>query len=87
MTGATLASPAVSASDTIQTVGIHISPSAYAITSSPRSWLARVTDGLNPSAAARRILFKPLVMTLCGEVAQRRAGWDRSDEYHRTRWQ
>jgi hypothetical protein len=47
--------------------------------------LARVTDGLKPSAAARRIFFKPLVMTLCGEVAQRRAGWDRSDEYHRVR--
>jgi hypothetical protein len=39
----------------------------------------------SPSAAARRIFFKPLVMTLCGEVAQRRAGWDRSDEYHRVR--
>jgi hypothetical protein len=62
-----------------------ISPSGYAITSPPRSWLARVTDGLKPSAAARRIFFKPLVMTLCGEVAQRRAGWDRSDEYHRVR--
>jgi ATP-dependent Zn protease len=24
-------------------------------------------------------------MTLCGEVAQRRAGWDRSEEYHRVR--
>jgi hypothetical protein len=24
-------------------------------------------------------------MTLCGEAAQRRAGWDRSDEYHRIR--
>jgi len=24
-------------------------------------------------------------MTLCGEVAQRHAGWDRSDEYHRIR--
>jgi hypothetical protein len=47
--------------------------------------LARVTDGLKPSAAARRIFFKPLVMPLCGEVAQRRAGWDRSDEYHRVR--
>jgi hypothetical protein len=44
-----------------------------------------MTDGLKPSAAARRIFFKPLVMTLCGEVAQRRAGWDRSDEYHRVR--
>jgi hypothetical protein len=50
-----------------------------------KKMLARVTDGLKPSAAARRIFFKPLVMTLCGEVAQRRAGWDRSDEYHRVR--
>jgi hypothetical protein len=41
--------------------------------------------GLKPSAAARRIFFKPSVMTLCGEVAQRRVGWDRSDEYHRVR--
>jgi hypothetical protein len=47
--------------------------------------LARVIDGLKPSAAARRIFFKPLVMTLCGEVAQRRAGWDRPDEYHRVK--
>jgi hypothetical protein len=24
-------------------------------------------------------------MTLCGEIAQRRVGWDRSDEYHRVK--
>jgi hypothetical protein len=45
--------------------------------------LAAVTNGLKPSAHARRTFKPSLIALLCGEVAQRKAGWDRSDEYHR----
>jgi hypothetical protein len=44
--------------------------------------MAAVTNGLKPNASARRTFKPSLVALLCGEVAQRKAGPDRSDAYH-----
>jgi hypothetical protein len=46
--------------------------------------MAAVTNGLKPSAAARKTFRPSLIALLCGEIAQRkRADGDRSDDYYR----